>query len=70
MLLLVSQEQAIQQQQLIFDISVPQKRAQNFGLLSVTFGLDFIIVSVLGGLLGHYGPRILFLRQHSSVFVI
>jgi len=44
----------------IADISSPQKKAQNFGLLGAAFGLGFIIGPVIGGLLGHYGPRIPF----------
>jgi MFS transporter, DHA1 family, tetracycline resistance protein len=44
----------------IADISTPEKRAQNFGLIGAAFGLGFIIGPVLGGLLGHYGARIPF----------
>lgn len=44
----------------IADISAPEKRAQNFGLIGAAFGLGFIIGPVLGGLLGHYGSRIPF----------
>lgn len=44
----------------IADVSPQDKRAQNFGLLGAAFGLGFIIGPVLGGLLGHYGPRIPF----------
>lgn len=47
----------------IADISSPEKKAQNFGLLGAAFGLGFIIGPVIGGLLGHYGPRIPFLLQ-------
>jgi MFS transporter, DHA1 family, tetracycline resistance protein len=45
----------------IADISTPEKRAQNFGLLGAAFGLGFIIGPVLGGLLGQYGPRVPFM---------
>ncbi|GAA3932322.1 TCR/Tet family MFS transporter [Hymenobacter algoricola] len=45
----------------IADISPPEKRAQNFGLIGAAFGVGFIIGPVLGGLLGHYGPRVPFL---------
>lgn len=41
----------------IADISTPQKKAQNFGLLGAAFGLGFIIGPVIGGALGHYDPR-------------
>lgn len=45
----------------IADISAPEKRAQNFGLIGAAFGLGFIIGPVLGGVLGHYGSRIPFI---------
>jgi len=38
----------------IADISTPEKRAANFGLVGVAFGLGFIIGPVIGGILGHY----------------
>lgn len=38
----------------IADISPPEKRAANFGLVGVAFGLGFIIGPVLGGILGKY----------------
>ncbi len=44
----------------IADISTPQNKAQNFGLLGAAFGLGFIIGPVIGGVLGHYGARIPF----------
>lgn len=44
----------------IADVSTAEKRAQNFGLLGAAFGLGFIIGPVIGGLLGHFGPRIPF----------
>src|SRR6478672_2996840 len=45
----------------IADISTPENRAQNFGLIGAAFGLGFIIGPVLGGVLGQYGSRIPFL---------
>ncbi len=39
------------------DISPPEKRAQNFGVLGAAFGFGFIIGPALGGLLGTLGPR-------------
>jgi MFS transporter, DHA1 family, tetracycline resistance protein len=45
----------------IADISEPEKRAQNFGIIGVAFGLGFIIGPVIGGLLGGFGLRIPFL---------
>lgn len=46
----------------IADISSPEKRAQNFGLIGAAFGLGFIIGPVIGGLAGaEFGPRAPFL---------
>ena len=44
----------------IADISKPENRAKNFGMVGAAFGLGFIIGPVLGGLLGHIGPRVPF----------
>ncbi len=44
----------------IADISAPEKRAQNFGLIGAAFGLGFIIGPTIGGILGEYGSRIPF----------
>ena len=44
----------------IADISTPEKRAQNFGMIGAAFGIGFIIGPVLGGVLGHYGARVPF----------
>lgn len=45
----------------IGDVSTPETRAQNFGLVGAAFGLGFIIGPAIGGLLGAYGPRAPFL---------
>ncbi len=45
----------------IADISPPEKRAQNFGLIGAAFGIGFIIGPVAGGLLGQFGSRVPFL---------
>lgn len=45
----------------IADISTPEKRGQNFGMIGAAFGLGFIIGPGLGGLLGSFGPRIPFM---------
>jgi DHA1 family tetracycline resistance protein-like MFS transporter len=45
----------------IADISTPEKRAQNFGLIGVAFGIGFIIGPVIGGILGQFGSRVPFL---------
>ena len=44
----------------IADLSEPDKKAQNFGLIGAAFGLGFIIGPLLGSLLGQYGPRVPF----------
>src|SRR5690606_4155162 len=44
-------------------------RAQNFGLLGAAFGLGFIIGPVLGGFLGHYGPRVPFFAAAALTFL-
>ncbi|MFP5039848.1 TCR/Tet family MFS transporter [Parasediminibacterium sp. JCM 36343] len=41
----------------IADISTPEKKAQNFGMIGAAFGLGFIIGPVLGGQLAHFGVR-------------
>ena len=42
----------------IADVSPPEKRAQNFGMIGVAFGLGFIIGPAVGGILGsEFGPR-------------
>jgi DHA1 family tetracycline resistance protein-like MFS transporter len=45
----------------IADVSAPEKRAQNFGLIGAAFGLGFIIGPFLGGWLGQYGTRVPFI---------
>lgn len=44
----------------IADISTPETRAQNFGMVGVAFGIGFVIGPALGGLLGTIGPRLPF----------
>ena len=42
----------------IADISPPEKRAANFGLMGAAFGLGFIVGPGIGGILGdEFGPR-------------
>lgn len=41
----------------VADVSPPERRAQNFGLIGAAFGLGFILGPALGGLLGGLGPR-------------
>src|SRR5450432_531263 len=53
----------------IADVSAPEDRAKNFGLIGAAFGLGFIIGPVIGGLLGQYGARIPFLAAAGLTFI-
>ncbi len=44
----------------IADISKPDERAKNFGMIGAAFGLGFIIGPLIGGGLGQFGTRIPF----------
>jgi len=44
----------------IADISPPERRASGFGLLSVAFGVGFVLGPAVGGLLGAQDPRLPF----------
>lgn len=39
------------------DISAPERRAANFGLIGAGFGLGFVLGPLIGGVLGEYGTR-------------
>lgn len=39
------------------DVSRPQDKAANFGLLGAAFGIGFVLGPLLGGLLGEFGTR-------------
>ncbi len=39
------------------DISAPEKKAANFGLISAAFGIGFVIGPLLGGFMGQFGTR-------------
>ncbi|WP_316766955.1 TCR/Tet family MFS transporter [Pedobacter frigiditerrae] len=41
----------------IADISTPEKKAQNFGLVGVAFGIGFIIGPLIGSFASHFGIR-------------
>lgn len=45
----------------IADVSTPEKRAQNFGMIGVAFGIGFIVGPVIGGILGKYNTHLPFL---------
>jgi DHA1 family tetracycline resistance protein-like MFS transporter len=53
----------------IADITPPEKRAQNFGMVGVAFGLGFIIGPALGGVLGVWGPRVPFFAAAALAFL-
>jgi len=53
----------------IADVSPPEKRAQNFGLIGAAFGVGFIAGPALGGLLGSLGPRVPFWAAAGLSFV-
>ncbi|WP_341227918.1 TCR/Tet family MFS transporter [uncultured Arcticibacterium sp.] len=53
----------------IADVSTPEKRAQNFGLLGAAFGLGFIIGPTLGGVLGSYSTRLPFYASAALSFL-
>ncbi len=44
----------------IADVSPPEKKAQNFGMIGAAFGVGFILGPVLGGFLGQFGLRVPF----------
>lgn len=44
----------------IADISPPEKRAQNFGIIGAAFGLGFIAGPAIGGLISGFGERVPF----------
>ncbi len=52
----------------VADISEPEKRAQNFGLMGAAFGMGFVIGPVIGGFLGEYGARVPFLAAAALSF--
>jgi DHA1 family tetracycline resistance protein-like MFS transporter len=53
----------------IADVSPPEKRAANFGLIGVAFGLGFIAGPALGGLLGETNLRLPFMVCAGLTFI-
>lgn len=53
----------------ISDVSTPENKAKNFGLIGAAFGIGFIIGPVIGGLLGQYGSRVPFYAAAALCFV-
>lgn len=52
----------------IADVSPPEKRAANFGLIGAAFGLGFIIGPAIGGRLGDIDPRLPFMLASGIAF--
>jgi DHA1 family tetracycline resistance protein-like MFS transporter len=44
----------------VADVSPPEKRAQNFGIVGAAIGVGFVLGPLIGGLLGEFGPRVPF----------
>ena len=53
----------------IADVSTPENRAKNFGMIGAAFGLGFVIGPVIGGLLGQYGSRVPFVAAGVLCFL-
>lgn len=45
----------------IADVSTPEKRAQNFGMIGAAFGIGFIVGPVIGGIFSQFGLRVPFI---------
>jgi DHA1 family tetracycline resistance protein-like MFS transporter len=53
----------------IADVSTPENRAQNFGMIGAAFGLGFIIGPALGGVIATYGLRAPFIAAAVLTFI-
>ncbi|SNS57259.1 MFS transporter, DHA1 family, tetracycline resistance protein [Ekhidna lutea] len=53
----------------IADISTPENKAKNFGMIGAAFGLGFIVGPALGGFLGEIGTRIPFMLAAGLAFL-
>ena len=53
----------------IADVSTPENRAQNFGMIGAAFGLGFIIGPALGGVIANYGLRAPFVAAAILTFI-
>ncbi|TGK20756.1 MFS transporter [Leptospira fluminis] len=53
----------------IADISPPEKRSQNFGLIGAAFGVGFIVGPVIGGIFSQFGPRAPFMVAAGLSFI-
>lgn len=50
------------------DISAPEEKAKNFGLLGAAFGVGFVLGPMIGGLLAEYGSRAPFFAAATIAF--
>lgn len=53
----------------VADISAPEKRAQNFGLIGAAVGLGFIIGPFIGGVFSEFGTRVPFIIAACLSFI-
>ncbi|HEY2583934.1 MAG TPA: TCR/Tet family MFS transporter [Mucilaginibacter sp.] len=53
----------------IADVSEPEKRAANFGMVGVAFGIGFILGPVIGGILGKFNVQYPFLASAGLAFL-
>ncbi|MBP6387007.1 MAG: TCR/Tet family MFS transporter [Pseudarcicella sp.] len=53
----------------IADISKPEDRSKNYGMVGAAFGLGFILGPMLGGILGHYGAKVPFFFAAGLTFI-
>jgi DHA1 family tetracycline resistance protein-like MFS transporter len=53
----------------IADVSTPQNRAKNFGMIGAAFGLGFILGPAIGGSLGEFGTRVPFYAAAGLTFL-
>lgn len=53
----------------IADVSTPEKRAQNFGMIGAAFGLGFILGPFIGGFVAQWGLRAPFIAAAILTFI-
>ncbi|MGI9242969.1 MAG: TCR/Tet family MFS transporter, partial [Verrucomicrobiales bacterium] len=53
----------------IADVSPPEKRAANFGMIGAAFGIGFIIGPAAGGILGEFGLRVPFIAAGALTLI-
>lgn len=54
---------------LVADITPPDQRAQNFGLIGMALGLGFVFGPAIGGFIGELGPRAPFFAASALAFL-